>query len=228
MMPRRPRLAVAGIPWHIIQRGNNRSACFFADDDYFFYLDQLQEQSAKFGCAVHAYCLMTNHVHLLLTPEAVDSASLMMKHLGQRCVQRINRTYRRSGTLWEGRFKSCLAQDEGYALTCYRYIELNPVRAGMVTHPKGYQWSSFRFNGEGEKSALLGAHSSYVGLGNNQQERLDAYNTLIESHMDDKQLDQIRTATNGNYALGDKRFQREIEQHLNRRVTPGRPGRPPK
>jgi putative transposase len=225
-MPRRPRIAVAGIPWHIIQRGNNRSACFFTDDDYLYYLDQLQQQSANFGCAVHAYCLMTNHVHLLLTPEAITSASLMMKNLGQRCVQRINRTYRRSGTLWEGRFKSCLAQDEGYALNCYRYVELNPVRAGMVTRPKDYQWSSFRFNGEGENSEFLIPHSSYVGLGGTVMERLKSYNALIKSHMDERQLNEIRKATNGNYVLGDSHFEQEIEQHLERRVTAGRPGRP--
>jgi putative transposase len=108
-MPRRARLAVAGIPWHIIQRGNNRQACFFATADYQRYLLDLGQQAGKFGCLIHAYCLMTNHVHLLVTPERADSAGLMMKHLGQRYVQYINRTYRRSGTLWEGRFRSCLA-----------------------------------------------------------------------------------------------------------------------
>ena len=137
-MPRRARLAIAGLPWHIIQRGNNRSACFFAEDDYWYFLDHLKRQSDRFGCAIHAYCLMTNHVHIMLTPEKADSASLMMKHLGQRYVQYINRTYRRSGTLWEGRFKSCLAQEDRYVLDCYRHIELNPVRAGMVARPGDY------------------------------------------------------------------------------------------
>ena len=113
-MPRRARLSVPGIPWHIIQRGNNRTACFYADEDYRLYLEHLTELSAKFGCAVHAYVLMTNHVHLLLTPEKEESAALLMKHLGQRYVQYVNRTYRRSGTLWEGRFCSCLAQFEEY------------------------------------------------------------------------------------------------------------------
>jgi len=124
-MPRRARIVVPGIPWHIIQRGNNRSACFYRDDDYHRYLDTLSEQVRKYDCRIHAYCLMTNHVHLLLTPEYEKSASLLMKHLGQRYVQYINRTYRRTGTLWEGRFKSCLAQSEEYVLACYRYIELH-------------------------------------------------------------------------------------------------------
>lgn len=127
-MPRRPRLRLAGILLRIIQRGNNRSACFFAEDDCALYLRHLGELSQEFGCRVHAYVLMTNHVHLLPTPEEVDSASLTMKHLGQRYVQHVNRTYRRSGTLWEGRFKSCLSQSKSYVLACYRYIELNPVR----------------------------------------------------------------------------------------------------
>ena len=133
-MPRRARLAIAGIPWHIIQRGNNRCACFYHEEDYDLYLKQLATQAHKFGCLVHAYCLMTNHVHLLITPPEKDSASLLMKNLGQRYVQFINKTYQRSGTLWEGRFKSCLAQEEQYVLACYRYIELNPVRANMVSH----------------------------------------------------------------------------------------------
>ena len=137
-MLRRARLAIAGIPWHIIQRGNNRSACFYTDEDYHYYLETLAEQAEKFECAVHAYCLMTNHVHLLLTPGEQNSAALLMKHLGQRYIQYINRTYRRTGTLWEGRFRSCLAQSDTYVLTCYRYIELNPVRASMVSNPADY------------------------------------------------------------------------------------------
>lgn len=134
-MPRRARLAVAGIPWHVIQRGNNRTACFYADEDYVRYLETLGDMARKYGCAIHAYVLMTNHVHLLLTPKKADSAALLMKHLGQRYVQYVNRVYRRSGTLWEGRFRSCLTQNEEYVLSCYRYIELNPVRAAMVQHP---------------------------------------------------------------------------------------------
>jgi putative transposase len=134
-MPRRARLSIAGIPWHIIQRGNNRSVCFFADEDYDFYLHHLKRLATKFGCAVHAYVLMTNHVHMLLTPERKDSAALLMKNLGQRYVQYVNRAYRRSGTLWEGRFRSCLTQSLDYVLACYRYIELNPVRARMVNDP---------------------------------------------------------------------------------------------
>ena len=136
-MPRRARLAIAGVPLHLIQRGNNRTACFFAEEDYALYLDHLTELAPKFDCRIHAYVLMTNHVHLLLTPRTATGASSLMKHLGQRYVQYINRTYRRSGTLWEGRFRSCIAREERYVLACYRYIEANPVRAAMVADRPG-------------------------------------------------------------------------------------------
>src|SRR4051812_23176241 len=142
-MPRRARLSLPNIPWHIIQRGNNRAVCFAAEADYRRYLDELAELSKRFGCAVHAYALMTNHVHLLLTPDEAEGPGLLMKHLGQRYVQHVNRAYGRSGTLWEGRFRSCLTQSEDYLLACQRYIELNPVRAGMVRHPRDYRWSSY-------------------------------------------------------------------------------------
>jgi len=227
-MPRRARVAVAGIPWHIIQRGNNRSACFYTEDDYHYYLQQLKQQSAEHGCAIHTYCLMTNHVHLLLTPERVESASLMMKHLGQRYVQTINRTYRRSGTLWEGRFKSCLAQHEQYVLTCYRYIELNPVRAKMVPHPADYPWSGYHHNAGCGHSEFISPHENYDNLGITDNERRSAYRHLLEQGLDKQELEQIRNATNGNYVLGSDRFKEEIELALGRRVTPGKRGRPRK
>jgi putative transposase len=163
-MPRRSRISIPGIPWHIIQRGNNRSACFYTDDDYQVYLRHLKEQAEKHACKIHAYVLMTNHVHLLLTPEKENSAAQLMKNLGQRYVQYINRTYHRSGTLWEGRFRSCLMQTESYVLACYRYIELNPVRAAMVNHPREYPWSSYRFNAEGRNDELITAHEEYMRL----------------------------------------------------------------
>jgi putative transposase len=227
-MPRRARLAVEGIPWHIIQRGNNRTACFYCADDYHRYLKYLAEQAAKYGCDIHAYCLMTNHVHLLIMPMRQDGAGLMMKHLEQRYVQYINRTYRRSGTLWEGRFKSCLAQSEHYLLACYRYIELNPVRTGMVEHPPDYPWSSYRFNGQGMANALLSQHPLYRALGQSSGERCRQYRELFREHLEPELINEIRQATNGNYVLGDARFRAEIEAMLHRRVTPGKAGRPVK
>jgi len=219
-------LNLPGIPWHILQRGNNRSACFYGDEDHRRYLDTLREMAGKYHCAIHAYVLMTNHVHLLLTPERPDSAGLLMKHLGQRYVQYVNRTYRRSGTLWEGRFRSCLTQSEDYVLTCYRYIELNPVRADMVQHPRDYRWSSYRANAEGATDPCLTPHDEYSRLGRSVPERYAAYRALFTAHLDPQHLTAIRTATNGNYALGNQRFQDEISRMLQQRVTPGQSGRP--
>ncbi len=225
-MPRRARLSLPGIPWHIIQRGNNRSVCFYAEEDYRRYIDDLTEQSRRFGCTVHAYALMTNHVHLLLTPARTDSAGQLMKHLGQRYVQYVNRAYRRSGTLWEGRFRSCLTQSEDYLLACYRYIELNPVRAGMVRHPRDYRWSSFHANGDGKRDALVVPHEQYLLLGHGEESRREAYRALFKAHLDPEVIAQIRSATNGNVVLGNKRFEEQIAKMLKRRVTRGKAGRP--
>ena len=225
-MPRRGRILLPGTPLHIIQRGNNRTACFYAQEDYGFYLHHLGTLSFELGCDVHAYVLMTNHVHLLLTPSRRENASLLMKRLGQRYVQHINRKYGRSGTLWEGRFRSCIVAEELYLLRCYRYIEMNPVRAGMVTDPQAYKWSSYRFNAKGARSGFLVAHSCYLGLGCTAAERQGAYGMLLTSTPDSVDADEIRQATNANHALGSTRFQHEVEAALGRRATRGRPGRP--
>lgn len=225
-MPRTARLAAADIPWHIVQRGNNRNNCFFRESDYLYYLTTLSEQAQEHGCKVHAYCLMTNHVHILLTPDSERGPSLLMKNLGQRYVQYINAIYERSGTLWEGRFKSCLAQDEHYALCCYRYIELNPVRAGLVSSPGNYPWSSFCNNALGVSSNLLVPHYTYEALGKSTIERCQNYRALIEDHMQQSIISEIRTATGGNHAVGSKKFKSELTLRLGKRVERGVPGRP--
>ena len=225
-MPRRARIIIPGVPLHLIQRGNNRQPCFYTDEDYQFYLDWLQEYSRDTGCFVHAYVLMGNHVHLLLTPLNADSGGALMKRLGQRYVQYINRTYQRSGTLWEGRFRSCIAQQEEYLLVCQRYIEMNPVRAGLVEHPGDYRWSSFDCNGQGKTSDLLNHHPVYLSLGQAGEERQAAYRELFRHELESGLIDQIRQATNGNFALGNQRFTEEIATMLGRRVTPGKAGRP--
>ena len=227
-MPRRARLSLPEIPWHIIQRGNNRAVCFHAEEDYQLYLQYLKEFADKFDCAVHAYVLMTNHVHLLLTPARADSAGLLMKHLGQRYVQYVNRTYKRTGTLWEGRFRSCLTQTEAYVLACYRYIELNPVRAGMVMRPQDYRWSSYHANGFGKANALITPHDQYQRLARQDSERREVYRTLFRAHVDEALTEEIRSATNGNYALGEHKFQRQIENALGQRAIRGVAGRPVK
>ena len=225
-MPRRFRIIVPGIPLHIIQRGNNRQACFFADEDYLFYLEWLKEYAQRADCFIHSYVLMTNHVHLLLTPTKSDSAGILMKQLGQSYVQYINRTYKRSGTLWEGRFRSCIIQQEEYLFICQRYIEMNPIRAGMVEHPGEYRWSSYQVNGQGDKSDLITHHNLYRSLGRADKERQQAYRELFRYELEPGEIDKIRKATNGNFSLGSNRFADEISEMLGRRVTPGKAGRP--
>jgi putative transposase len=227
-MPRRARVRHAGIPQHVIQRGNNRAACFFADEDYRTYLDSLLEGATRYGCDIHAYVLMTNHVHLLVTPESDESLSRMMRYLGSRYVQYVNHVYRRSGTLWEGRYKSSLIDSEGYLLTCYRYIELNPVRAGMVEDSSEYKWSSYGAHALGQADELIRDHPCYLALGATDEARQVAYQALFLHQVDDASLREIRDAANSGTALGSERFKDEIEATLARSVRPGTPGRPRK
>lgn len=227
-MPRRARLALPQVPLHLIQRGNNRQACFFADEDYRSYLEWLAQYAEKTGCRVHAYVLMTNHVHLLISAERAESPGALMKALGQRYVQYVNRTYQRSGTLWEGRFRSCPVQEDCYLLACQRYIELNPVRAGMVAHPAEYRWSSYRANAQGEADELVCPHPIFLGLGMDAAERQSAYRELFRYELDTGLVDEIRKATNGNFLLGDARFAASVAEALGRRVRPGLSGRPRK
>ena len=225
-MPRRARIRFAGIPQHVIQRGNNRAACFFADEDYHSYLDSLQQGAERYGCDIHAYVLMTNHVHLLVTPVDDESLTGMMRYLGSRYVQYVNYTYKRSGTLWEGRYKSSLIDSERYLLTCYRYIELNPVRAGMVKGAGDYKWSSYSAHALGQTNELIQDHSCYLALGLNHETRRTAYQALFRHQMDEETLTGIREAVNRGTALGSERFKDEIEAALARSVRPGTVGRP--
>lgn len=227
-MPRKPRFFLPDVPAHVLQRGNNRQAVFFDDDDRLAYLGWVREGAHRYGCKVHAYVLMTNHVHLLLNSDHPEGVGSLMKLLGQRYVQYVNRTYRRSGTLWEGRYRSCLIQEEGYLLACQRYIELNPVRAGMVVHPAEYRWSSYRANAQGEADRLIRPHELYLALGADDAARQAAYRELFRSELEPGLVDSIRRATNGNFALGDERFAARVSASLGRRVVPGKSGRPRK
>jgi putative transposase len=225
-MPRRPRLNLTGLPLHIIQRGNNRSACFFAQEDFRFYLHWLRLLSSKHRCAVHAYVLMTNHIHLLLTPEDSAGASRLMQALGRRYVPYVNQLYQRSGTLFEGRFKAGVVNAEEYLLNCYRYIELNPVRAGMVGHPADYVWSSYRHHVLGEPNAIVQDHPLYDALDVDPIRRRDAYTALVQTELASETLVAIRAATNRGRAMGNDRFREKIESALGRRSEPKRGGRP--
>jgi putative transposase len=223
-MPRQPRYFVPHLPQHVIQRGVNRQPVFFKAQDYRHYLEALRIAACRYDCAVHAYVLMTNHTHLLMTPHSERSIPLLMQAMGRGYVQKLNRTYSRTGTLWEGRYKASLVQDDLYLLTCYRYIELNPVRAGMTRHPADYQYSSYHHNAAGQADSLLTPHSVYQSLGETKSRRLSAYRALFADEIDQEALDLVRSTTNACQVLGDDVFKDQLEAMLGRSVRPGRPG----
>jgi len=225
-MPRKPRFNLPGVPQHIIQRGNNREPCFLAKEDHRRYLDDLTEAASKYNCRIHAYVLMTNHVHLLATPMIEDGLSQMMQALGRRYVRYFNRTYQRTGTLWEGRYKSSLIDSEQYLLTCMRYIEMNPVRARMVEHPGDYIWSSYPANAQLAEDGVIHHHPIYYQLGLCAEERQAAYRELFQEHIDKNTVYEIRAALNQELVLGRTYFKDKIKEMTNRQTTPGKPGRP--
>lgn len=227
-MARQPRLDLPGIPQHVVQRGNDRQACFATQTDYLRYLQELREASRKHDCAIHAYVLMTNHVHLLVTPPAAGAVSRMMQAVGRRYVGSFNARYRRTGTLWEGRFKAALVDTDRYLLTCYRYIELNPVRARMTTAPADYPWSSYHHNALGRHTPLITPHEQYTLLASTPAERQAAYRALVYEHVEEKFLDEIRQHTQQQRAWGTERFQQQIEALTQRSVTIRPRGRPVK
>jgi putative transposase len=217
---------LGGIPCHIIQRGNNREACFFTEDDYLYYLYQLGDACRRYKVQLHAYVLMTNHTHLLMTPSEETGISRVMQSLGRRYVQYINKTYRRTGTLWESRHKSSLVQADDYLLACYRYIELNPVRAAMVTHPADYVWSSYRANAYGKGNRYLTVHPLYLGLGTTSISREKTYRALFATELDEKLIHDIRTAASFSTPLGNNRFVEEIEKVTGKKAGQSKRGRP--
>jgi putative transposase len=217
-----------GVAAHIVQRGHNRAACFRGDGDYLLYLLHLRELSEKHGCQVHAYCLMTNHVHILLTPATSDACTLLMRDLGQRYVQHFNRRYGRTGTLWEGRYRSFLAETARYVLACYRYIELNPVDAGMVSDPASYPWSSYGANTGTRADPLIEAHSEFLALGSDAARRHASHARLVASGIEPSLLRQIREAEDTGYPLASEGFKADLGARLGLKTEPGRPGRPGK
>ena len=225
-MPRRPRVLLADYPLHIVQRGINREPCFFTDEDYYCYLHWLEESARACGCAIHAYALMTNHVHLLLTPAESGAPSRLMQSLGRRYVQYANRFYRRTGGLWEVRYKSSVVQAESYLLACQGYIELNPVRSGMVVDPGQYRWSSYRANGLGQADARLTPHERYLSLGKDGGERQVAYRALFRPELDAEAATDIRQALQLGMPVGNKRFAEAICAQLGIRHNSGKRGRP--
>lgn len=207
-MPRAARVVIPEVSLHVVQRGHDRRDCFFSEADYLAYLDYLREFSTRFQCSVHAYCLMTNHVHLLLTPHTPDACARVMKYTAQYYVNRINKQLHRIGTLWQSRFYSCLVPTERYALACYRYIELNPVDAGMVQHPGDYRWSSYGRNTSDEGGDFLRPHPAYEALSADISGRRRTYAAMFSSPLDRRVVDEIRDATRGGHVLGADRKRR--------------------
>jgi putative transposase len=215
-MARQPRFRLPGYPQHIVQRGNDRQACFFANSDYHYYLDCLAAASELHTCDVHAYVLMTNHVHLLVTPNTPDGISKLMQAVGRRYVKKINTRYQRTGTLWEGRYRATLIDTDEYLLACYRYIELNPVRAGLVSEPSLYPWSSYGVHIGKYEYQLIRDHSVFLNLGENDAARRRAYGQLFESELSEKKINNIREATKNSRPLGNRQFEIGINVELGR------------
>ncbi len=227
-MARQPRIDVAGCPQHIIQRGHNRSDCFFQDDDYRQYLDFLAAAVEKFACQVHAYVLMPNHIHLLATGANKGAIASLMQSVGRQYVGYINQTYARTGTLWEGRFRSALLESERYLLACCCYMELNPVRAGFVREPGGYPWSSYRHHTARRRLRWMQDHDAYLQLGRNNKVRAATYRNLVAQGVSEADLQAIRDHTNKGRVLGSTAFQAQISAILDRPVAIRPRGRPRK
>jgi putative transposase len=227
-MPRRPRFHVDHVPLHIVQRGHNRERCFFEQADYQRYLGWLHEALTDAECTLHAYVLMTNHVHLLLTPRRAAAVPGAIISLGRRYVGYVNRTYKRTGTLWDSRYKSSLVQSNRYFLSCQRYIELNPVRAGIVRDPADYPWSSYRAHALGKPADIVSPHALYCALGRDGPERQRAYRKLFDQDPDRTDVEDIRLAVTQSRPVGDIRFHDAVEEVAGEREEPRRRGRPGK
>jgi putative transposase len=227
-MARPTRLCIPGIPLHVIQRGNNKQPCFHIERDYRVFLNKLKEYSDKFEVPIHSFVLMTNHVHLLLTPTSEECVAKMMHSLGTYYVRYFNNTYTRTGTLWEGRYNDSLVCTEQYFLNVSRYIELNPTRAFIVAKPEDYPWSSYRSNGLGHPTKLLQEHPLYTSLGSTKEARRSAYRDLFLTELSSNTIKTIRTACKKSGILGDEMFKRRIEEIVGHPLPPLRQGRPRK
>lgn len=226
-MPRSPRIAVPGYPHHVIQRGNNRQAIFLRDEDYKFYIDCFRRAKEECRCRIYAYCLMSNHGHFLIEPSDSQGLSRLLQSVGRRYVQYFNWRHGRTGTLWEGRFRSSLVGTDDYLLACCRYIELNPVRAGIVAHPRDYRWSSYRFHGEGTKDGLLDVDPCYLGLGDSDLQREQSYRQFIEAGNPEHELAMIRTSVQRGGVTAGQSYIQGLSLRLSRQLElrpRGRPG----
>lgn len=227
-MPRQPRLVIAGYPHHLILRGNNRSAIFYNDKDKRFFIKCLKDAKEKTKSKIYAYCLMSNHVHLIVEPSTADGLGNMMQSVGRKYVQYINRAYKRTGTLWEGRFRSSLISKDEYLLTCSKYIELNPVRAKVADNPQGYYWSSFGAKTSSKKDSLLDEDPLYKSLGDTADQRRQNYSGMFVDVISNDKLDMVRLATQKGGVIGGRDFIAKILSLSGRGIVSKARGRPKK
>ncbi len=227
-MARLPRLTAPGLPHHLIQRGNNRQAVFADDSDRSLYLQELGALAQAHGLAIHAYVLMPNHVHLLVTPAHDDTLPRVMQALGRRYVRHFNDRHLRTGTLWEGRYRSAVVETDRYLLACMRYLDLNPVRAGMVDEPARFRWSSHAHHVGLRTDPRVTEHAAYWALGNTPFDRQLAYRQLFERPAEPGEIESIRYATHHGWALGERVFADALAAHSGRPAAPRRAGRPKK
>ena len=225
-MARLPRLTLPGYPHHVLQRGNNRQAIFISPPDHQTYLDLLTESARTFKVEVHAYVLMSNHFHLLVTPSTAEGLPLMMQAVGRRYVQYFNRRHARTGTLWEGRYRSTVLQAARYLLPCMVYMDLNPVRAGLVAAPADYAWSSHAHGTGARADRVLRPHALYWALGNTPFAREAAYAALVQAGIGVRDQWALTSSTLSGWALGSEDFVKDLQGRTPRRLTPGQVGRP--
>ncbi len=223
-MPRQPRFVLPGYPQHVIQRGNNRRPIFLDNKDYETFSEYLMDACDQYECRIHAYVWMTNHIHLLLTPDTKEGISKAMQSLGRKYVQYFNRKYKRTGTLWEGRYKATIIDSENYLFACYRYIELNPVRANMVSHPREYYWSSYHANALGKSDEIVQVHDEYRALGKDLKSRTIAYKQLFENGLNERFVKEIGETTQKCWALGSDQFKHKISGLVSRQISPTQRG----
>ena len=228
-MPRTARLIIPGYPHHVMQRGHNRQTVFVSDEDYLYYLDNLREWKQKLGCKVYAYCLMTNHVHLVVDPGNDErNLALLMKRLAGRQTRYVNKLEQRSGSLWEGRYKSSPISTDEYLLACCRYVELNPVRAGLVLDPLAYRWSSYCSKVGAHHQDWLDDAPCYLALDDSQEGRAARYVAWLAETIPTDELEHIGLALQRGQLTGSSRFVDEIAEKTEKRVDFRGPGRPRK
>ncbi len=225
-MARQPRLALPGYPHHVIQRGNNRQPIVLDETDRKMLYSLWLEESLRHKVAVNAYVLLDNHFHMLLTPPSDEAMSLMMQSVGRTYVRYFNKRHDRSGTLWEGRYKSSLVDSEAYLLTCMAYIDLNPVRAGAADSPEAFNWSSYKHLSGQKIDKLVTPHALYWGLGNTPFAREAAYAEFVAGGLSlVTQKDLTESALKGR-VMGRPEFLKSLEKTTQRQILPQKSGRP--